>query len=685
MIIRGIKLRAVTDEGDYGFSFSFSRNLTIVRGKNSSGKSTLFNSLLYGLGMEELVGGRNEMVLPYAVKERFEYSGRQLLVSASEVLVEIQGRDGTVVTLRRAIRDSARNPKLIEVFAGAHLSDGAALDDARPTYIHDGGGAKRPEGFHRYLESLLGLDLPRVPASNGGETKLYLQAVFAAMAVEQKRGWTDYIANIPFYGIRDARTKVVEFLLGLEVFESNALRNRLNAESVEIDADWRRAYGELQREAGPLGAVIQGVSETPTALFDESAANVRRLIGNSSVPVVEYIGQLRVEHVALQRRSEQFHKTSGAEAMHEVSVAMDELQTLSVLHERAAASHTEQRVSLKDYETLLAEANEDLERNRTAAKLRDLGAKFDVATAKGRCPTCNQPVEETLLAEAVTGPQMDLATNITYLESQRRMLSRQISGLRAGIQVAEIRVSELAARIASKRDLLAAMRGDVTAGASESKAIVRRQVQIEVEVEALERLQSKASEAFTRLTDVAKRLSRNQSARKSTPKETYSAADIERINLFQKNFRANAGTFGYESAPIRDVEIGKDTLVPCLAQMELREIRTDIKSDSSASDFIRLIWSYLLALYQTSSTPSLPGNHPGLLMFDEPGQHSMAADSQHALLKQLAGEAGLQSIVAASFDEMEEVFRQATTGIEYALIEWDGKLLRPLGARSRSA
>ena len=69
MIIRSVRLRATTNEGDFGFSFQFARTLTIVRANNSSGKSTLFNSLLYGLGMEELVGGRNEKVLPYAVKE----------------------------------------------------------------------------------------------------------------------------------------------------------------------------------------------------------------------------------------------------------------------------------------------------------------------------------------------------------------------------------------------------------------------------------------------------------------------------------------------------------------------------------------------------------------------------------------------------------------------------------------
>ena len=677
MIIRGVKFRATTNEGEYGFSFNFARTLTIIRAKNSSGKSTLFNSLLYGLGMEELVGGKNEKSLPYALKEYIEYNDRRILITASEMMLEIESRSGEIVTLRRAIRDAVRDPRLIEVFAGAHLTEKKAFGEARPTYVHDGGGAKRPEGFHLFLERFLDLSLPRVPTTNGGEAKLYLQVVFAALAVEQKRGWTDYIANIPFFGIRDARTRVVEFLLGLDVFETNATRNRLNVESVKIDADWRKLYSELLQETSPLGTAIYGVSSIPSALFKEDEASIRKLAGNSSVPLNEYISQLRSEYATLQKQAEQYHKTSGVEAIHSVTVAMDELQELVMLHERATTFYAEQRRSLKDYENLLVEANEDLERNKTAAKLRDLGAKYDVATAIGKCPTCNQPVDDTLLAGAVTGPQMDLAANITYLESQRRMLIRQIAGLKSGLQATDLRVIELAARIASKRDLLVAMRGDITSGASESKAIVRRQVQIEVEVEALEKLQITSMELLAKFRLIAERMSVNQAARRGMPKENYSEADIERIRRFQLNFRANAGSFGYESAPIREIEISKDTLIPCLAQMALREIRTDIKSDSSASDFVRLIWSYLLALYQTSTIPSSLGNHPGLLMFDEPGQHSMAVGSQHALLKQLANEASLQSIVAASFDESEEVFRQATQGVQYTLIEWDGKLLQP--------
>ena len=72
--------------------------------------------------MEELAGGKNDVVLPYATKTHFIYDGRQIEVLASEVLVEVSNHLKAVVTFRRAIRDNERSPKLIEVLEGAQLS-----------------------------------------------------------------------------------------------------------------------------------------------------------------------------------------------------------------------------------------------------------------------------------------------------------------------------------------------------------------------------------------------------------------------------------------------------------------------------------------------------------------------------------------------------------------------------------
>lgn len=682
MIIRAIRFRAVTEDGDFGFDFQFSRNLTIIRAGNSSGKSTLFNTLLYGLGMEELLGGKGEKGLPYAVKDYIEYGDGKILISESEVILEVENSSGQVITIRRSIKNSIRSNKLVEVFSIPYLTEGGDLKDAKSMYLHDAGGAMRQEGFHKFFEGFLGLVLPLVPSSGASESKLYLQAIFSAIAVEQKRGWTDYIATIPFYGIRDARTRVAEFILGLNVFETNAKRNRLNADAISIDSEWRSRIGGFNREAIRLGFTLEGIPSTPKPAIDVDSARVIRAF-EPTLTLPEYIEKLRDEYGKLIGRTKDREKELGEKIVDEINRVSEDIQGLSILYERSRSTLNLHKASLAEYGGLLANAQEDLDRNKAAQKLTKLGATLDVAISDGKCPTCHQFVQNNLLGGMVTGPQMDLSENISYLESQARMLNRQISGLHETINGVESKMLALSKKISDKHDVLVALRGDLTSGDVEAKAGIRRQVQIEVEIESLEEILRLSFGLIDDIERLAKRLAHNIAARRSLPDQSYSQEDLDRIGLFEKHFRANAGSFGYESAPVKDVEIGYDSLVPCLSRIELREIKlskTDIRSDSSASDFVRLIWSYLLALYQASSHPTVKGNHPGVLLFDEPGQHSMAADSQHALLKHLSAELSLQSIVAASFDEMDSVFHEATFGVKHKLIQWEGKLIQPLAS-----
>lgn len=683
MNIRAIKLRIATAVGEFGFKFQFGRGLTVIRGSNSSGKSTLFNCLIYGLGMEELIGGKGEKVLNYAVKDYFLQGETRTQVDMSEVLLELENASGRIVTLRRAIRDAVRHPKLVEVFEGAHLTADAVLGASRPTYLFDAGSAQKEEGFFHFLEEFMGYQLPLVQTTAGGMAKLYLQTIFAALAVEQKRGWTDYIANVPFFGIRDARIRVTEFLLGLSVFERQAQRARLDAESVTIDSDWRKAYDTLRQAATANGVVVEGLSSSATAMFDASTVRLVKSNGKTQTSLADHVSAMRAEHAALGAKAEAYGKASGAEALQELDSASAELQRLSVLHERATTNLTLQKASLAELRQLLTEASEDLERNKTALKLRVLGAQMELEVATDHCPTCHQAVEDTLLSGIVSGPQMDLDTNIKYLDSQRLMLQSQINGALEEIRQSEIAVADVAARLAATHDYRNSLRGDVSNGVAESRAIVRRQIQIELELSNLKAFELQAASLLATLGEVADRLSSNQTARRALPKETYSSADMSRIALFEKFFRSNASSFGYESAAINDIRISLDTLTPILSEIELRQIiktkgQTSLTADSSASDFVRLIWSYLLALHQTSVMRGFEGHHPGILLMDEPGQHSMRSISQHALLQLLSGQGSLQSIVAASFDENESVFLEATAGLKFELIRWEGKVIQPL-------
>lgn len=684
MIIRAIKLRINTPKGPYGFFFSFSRNLTVIKGDNSSGKSTFFNSLLYSLGMEELVGGKSERILPYAVRDYLDVPDQKLSVLSSEIFTEIENKNGDIVTLRRAIRDDIKDSKLVEIAQGPVLTSALSFDNPTPTYLHDPGSAQRKEGFFHFLEDFLDLNLPKVATTNGPEVKLYLQAIFAAHAVEQKRGWTDYIASIPFYGIREARTRVTEYILGLGVFEAISKRNQLNADSIALDQEWRQLISEIKFEASPLGFILQDTPPQPKIDFDPEQAKLSRTVEGGSVILPEYISKLIHEHSELIKKISDNNEPESASITKQLESAEEEVQSLSVLHERAKSNLTMQRASLSDYEELLKEAKSDLDKNKAALKLQELGANHALQLAIGLCPTCHQGVDDTLLRESTSGPSMDLATNIGYLESQHRMLKRQIAGIKEDISKSNATITGLENQLNSKRDHAISLRGNLGSTNLQEKTLLRRQVQIEIEIERLQSLEESASNKLEQLHKVAKRLELNQLARRNLPAKQYDENDESRISVFEKNFRANAGSFGYESvSDLSEIRISRETLVPGLEQIELREIirkqpKTDIKADSSASDFVRLIWSYLLALYQTSANPHTFGNHLGIMLFDEPGQHSMRWESQRELLLRFSAESALQSIVAASFDESESVFRDVTDGVPHKLIRWEGKLIRPL-------
>lgn len=676
MYIEAVSLRLDTERGPFGFEHRFGRNLTIIRGRNSSGKSTVVNSLLYGLGMEELIGAKGEAALPYAVKDWLDYDGNKIGIDASEVLVELSGSGDRAITVRRAIKHASRSVKLVEIANGRVLTGRLEFKPDLSTYLFDPGAAQVAAGFHRFLEAFLGLSLPQVAATSGAHTKLYLQAIFSALAVEQKRGWTDYIATIPFFGIRDARTRVVEYLLGLDVFEVAARRSELDAEAVAINYEWEAVAKQVRTVSETNGLIVRDVPPVARAKFGAASPAIRKRLESGEIDVRAYVESLRNEYAQIEARLQTNSVPVAGQSQAVFDHLVVDLQRLGNLYETATASLALKSASLSDLEELYAAAREDLNRNRTTAKLMSLGAKHDLALASDRCPTCHQPVADTLVAPEIAGPQMDLAANIDFLEKQCSMFDRQVAGLRGAVHDGGELKAELGRRVTAATERLDAARRDLASGSQQSRVELRRQLQIEGEVKQLEVAEVTIANLLVELQKLAARLATNQDARKRLPSLGYSDHDNNIINLFEKNFRANASAFEYESASVTDIEINRNALLPSL-QASAR-VRTDIKADSSASDFVRLIWSYLLALYQTSANLAVKGNHPGLLLFDEPGQHSMAATSQHALMQLLAGERGLQSIVAASFDESEVVFREATNGVAFVLIQIGEKAIQPL-------
>ncbi|AUA33399.1 hypothetical protein CWR53_12740 [Pseudomonas sp. SGAir0191] len=691
MYIKSFCINIICSGGHFGFSTDFQKGLNIIRGSNSSGKSTIVNCLLYSLGMEELVGGKGEAALSYAVRDYVIHDEKKHAISESYVTIEIENRQGRVSTIRRWIKSANHNTKLAEVSEVA--SPESYTKQVSYKFIHDNYSAVYKEGFFTYLESFLGLQLPKVHDSNGKQVKLYLQAIFAALAIEQKRGWTDYIANIPYYSVSNARVRVVEFLLGLGVFEQESKRMELDLESVKLHNDWTSKQKEISSQASLLRLSLTGLSTRITSDFDQNKVEALRIADGEQSNLYTTIASLKKKYKDLDLAINPENGSTGSLISEELQKQTSTVTKLAADYETSLSNLTIYNSTLSAHIQIKQQTQEELTRNKTTKKLREYGASKHIHTAEDSCPTCHQHIEDSLVSINLTGTAMDIDTNIYYLESQAKMLAKQEAGIELKIRDAEIICQNLAAQLEKERSILNSLRRDATRGSAVSQAAVKKQVLVEWEIEKLEEFSDQLEDAITVLHKLSLEFKTNQNNRKNLPKDRYTDEDKKRIRRFSQHFRGNAGEFDYLSAEIEDIVFNEDTLLPQLSRLELREI-VDSPSDaktkaqaarngnmaqnSSASDFVRLIWSYIMALYQTASSRDIPGNHPGFIMMDEPGQHSMATKSQQALFRMLANQTNFQAIVAASFDDLDAVFKESTEGVKFKYIHLEGKCIVPL-------
>lgn len=104
--------------------------------------------------------------------------------------------------------------------------------------------------------------------------------------------------------------------------------------------------------------------------------------------------------------------------------------------------------------------------------------------------------------------------------------------------------------------------------------------------------------------------------------------DKLKLGHFQTQFRSYLSKFHYTSNETYRVNIKDKDPYKALPSIFNSTTKSDqpIRLASSASDFIRSEWAFYLSLLDISIS------HPGLIIFDEPGQHAMSLDSIKMLL-----------------------------------------------------
>lgn len=688
MIFKKFKVKIFADDdNEYGFECEFKGGLNIIRGDNSSGKSTLVNSLIYSLGMEEIIGSKGPTSLPYALKTYFQLGENKVKIIESVTLVELENSFGEVKTFKRCISSQSKDSKLIEVIHGKYLSENeVTYFPSTFTFVHDPGSAQDHEmGFYAFFEKYLGLELPKIIDNKGKESKLYLQTIFSSLLIEQKRGWTNYIANVPYYGVSNMREKIVTYLLDLDTFRNNKKINELVALRNKISAAWSESATAVKLITRANQLSVKGLSSAPNVDFRKELVSIGESDKEDFKVIDELLLNLADKLDAINNKekvSPDLNSSQSIKSLEETQNLLAEMMTLQKISNDKIRINNSQ---IKLYDETLQNVLEDLRKNKLAQKLNNFGAEFELSVAVGKCGTCLQPIDDTLTPPENQTFPMTIKENITHLENQKTMIESLVIGLEKETVKDKAVLLKIEVEFSLKIQELAAIKKDIKSISSINEADLRIKIAHENKYISLEKARKELDESLLIFENLSLEFKACVAELSKITQFEISYKDKCKVEYFEKSFRSLAAQFDYRSAQINEINIKKDTLIPYLGDLELREYKesnelsvkskpvTDIMSDSSASDFVRLIWAYLISVQKTSK--EFNGNHINTLLFDEPAQHSMSVHSVNEMLKVLAKSSSLQSIVAASFDQSDETFVASTTDVSFNLIRLPRKLI----------
>ena len=82
----------------------------------------MFQSIIYALGFEELLGGKFEKTLQSVLKDKVEYPRNEQYfnIIQSYIYLVIENQHGQIITIRRGVKTPNRKSQLVDVFWRLH-------------------------------------------------------------------------------------------------------------------------------------------------------------------------------------------------------------------------------------------------------------------------------------------------------------------------------------------------------------------------------------------------------------------------------------------------------------------------------------------------------------------------------------------------------------------------------------
>jgi hypothetical protein len=676
--VRATRISAITEQGRFGYEGFFDDGLSFVRAENNMGKTTTLMAILYALGWEGMLGpGREVPLTPAVTSEIADSSGQRLLVLEASVTVELEGARGAKLTLRRPIVSDSERRELVHSWDGPALTVPSGDYESRDYYIRLPGAAQREAGLHHRLAQFMGWALPEVTTWDSGSVPLYTEILAPFLFVEQTRGWAWIASVMPRYlRVRDPERRAIEFLLSLDSLTRARERDGLLAQRDELRSDWRSTVDAFRGRVNEIGGLLENVPRDPTADWPPPVLPAIRVLHDEQWRSIETMLQvLRAELTEISREVPRVEEVA-AQVAEQLRGAEARSNYLSGLVAASARDVREQQAEKSALEERMNALREDRARYDDAIRLRELGSLTPLAVGHALCPTCEQRLPATLLGPDV-GPVMGLEENRLLIDEELKTFGAMRDDARNVLVASQQRLVALRSDLDDVRRGIRSLKSTLTQnGEAPSRAAIAQQVRLSDKIERLEELEQALAGLNTDLAAFSaehRRISGElgRLGERGGP----SATDREKLRAFGDLFREQLADYGFTSVPPAEVQLTPDAYLPMRDDMLLRPERL------SASDRVRVVWAYLVGLLEMSRR--FETAHPGVIIFDEPGQQDISDASLRSFFRRLSTASSYEQQVIVATSKSAQLVRTFTHGVEAALMDIHGYTLKPENAAQR--
>lgn len=671
LAIKRIRIEIQTNRGLFGFDEIFKEKVQLIWSRgNTVGKSSILSAIFYGLGMEELIGGKGSTVLSSVFKKKLKFNDEDLQVLESKIFLEISNGIETNTILRTIVNES-RTDSLATVFNTEYHLIYDPQTTATDYYVHGPKSATNNYGFFSYLEKFLGITLPMVPNRSGSESKLYLQLLFSGMLIEQKRGWADFFSAMPHFGIVDAKKRVVEYILNLDSLENEKRKKETLYEERTLKTNWKTLHREISNELNQYNIHLNGISGEIEIMNHKEPVELIIVKDDSPYALQKYITLLKEKYRSLEQLVK--NDAPHIELLQEkLDSTLSNIQTLEKNISDAQALLNIENDNLSQLNQRLLLMDNDINNNQDALKLKKIGSTKNFDLFKDTCPTCKQKIADSVLTIQNSNLVMAIEENISHLTAQKKVVTHSLGQIEKNIEKITIKINQVKQAKNNLTNLARIIKNDIySLNGSYSEESVFEKVRLFNEIEKYIEISEKYSDIETKFRSLSEKWKANREAKETLPKDNLSPKDKLKLNKLNTFFKSNLKKFDFSSTTdFFNITISEETFLPSIDGF-------DLKFDSSASDYIRGIWSFTIALLQTSI--EVEGNHFGLIIFDEPGQHNIIKKDVTQLfdvLKSIEGYSQTFIGITTESIEITDIIKQNSfNNIE--AIEIDTKSFKP--------